>query len=326
MSDIDDIFDDKKLKQSIRKVKVKSTLKIIVIASIVIIVGGLLNIFIGLNLSKKQYEKNDAYVKLSIPNGYISESNDIIGFLGGTGTYKIAKNMGGKPVILEDKNSSFGLIPPINYSRLAGGSYHIASQWPVSFWENGYKKLLFFHPQLQYKEYKNDLADIEKIPDGKIIEMAISFDKPYKVTDLSIIQNKLEPANVTWMWLNEFTDKKMQEYQYEIDNYDAKANGVSESETIGLSVPTAHNDFTYNPYTQGYDEIVDTLNKSSLPEHKALYDKIISNGKTKIEDAEILGVIVHGTKSELKQLIDTPLIKASSIGVIVDPLYIGEKR
>lgn len=326
MSDIDDIFDDKKLKQSIRKAKVKSILKIIGVVLIIFIIVSLLNILICLNLSKKQYEKNDAYVKLSIPNGYISESNTIIGFLGGTGTYKIAKNMNGKPVILEDKNSSFGILPPINYSVLNGGGYHIASQWPVSFWENGYKKMLFFHPELQYKEYKNDLADIEKIPDGKLIEMAISFDKPYKVTDLSIIQNKLKPVNVTWMWLNEFTDKKMQEYQYEIDNYDAKANGVSESDTIGLSLPMAHNGFTYNPYTQGYDEIVDTLNKSSLPEHKALYDKIISNGKTKIEDAEILGVIVHGTKSELKQLIDNPLIKASSIGVIVDPLYIGEKR
>lgn len=325
MSDIDDIFDDKKLKQSVRKAKAKSTLKIILIVIIIIVVGGLLNILIGINYSRKVYEKNDAYVRLSVPNGYISESNDIIGFLGGTGSYKIAKKMRGKPVILEDRNSSFGIVPPINYSVSNGGGYHIGSEWPVSFWENGYKKMIFFHPKLQYKEYKNDLANIEKIPDGKLIEMAISFDKPYKVTDLSIIQNKLEPSNVAWMWLNEFTDKKMQEYQYEIDNYDGKANGISENETIGLSLPRENNGFTYNPYTQGYDEIVDALNKSSLPEHKALYEKIMANGKTKIEDAEILGVIVHGTKSELKQLIGNPLIKATSIGVIVDPLYLDDR-
>ncbi|GEM_PF-1379347 len=320
MSDIEDMFDDKKLKKSVRKARVKSTIKIIIIATIVFVVGSFLNTFISLKYSAKMYEMNEAYVSMSVPNGYISESNDIIGFLGGNGTYKIAKKVDGKPVILEDRTSLFGLVPQMNYTRFTGAGYHIAGEWPVEFWENGYKKLRLFHPELQYKEYQNDLAEIEKIPDGKVIEMAISFDKPYKVTDLYTIQNKLKPASITWMWLNEFTEEKMKEYQYEIENYDAKANGVAENDAIGLSAPDGK-EFNYNPYEEKYDELLKKLGKSYMPEHKTLYKEIIARGKTSIEDAEILGVIVNGTKEELKELVGNPMIKATSIGVVVDPVY-----
>ena len=47
----------------------------------------------------------------------------------------------------------------------------------------------------------------------------------------------------------------------------------------------------------------------------------MARGKTKMEDAEVLGVIVQGTKEELKQLVENPMVKATSIGVVVDPLY-----
>ncbi|GAA0817162.1 hypothetical protein [Clostridium tertium] len=43
--------------------------------------------------------------------------------------------------------------------------------------------------------------------------------------------------------------------------------------------------------------------------------------KTSFEDAKILGVVVHGTKEELIELINNPLIKATSFGVITDPIY-----
>lgn len=41
----------------------------------------------------------------------------------------------------------------------------------------------------------------------------------------------------------------------------------------------------------------------------------------KINDAKILEVVVYGTKEELIELINNPLIKATSFGVITDPIY-----
>lgn len=320
MKDIDSLFDDKKLKKSVKKAKIKSTLRIVLIALIVFICGSILNIIISLKLSEKKYEMDEAYIKLTVPNGYISESNDIIGFLGGSGSYKIAKKIAGTSVILEDRLSLFGVIAPINYYRSSGNGYHTAGDWPVNLWENGYKKLRFFHPNLQYKEYQNDLANIDKIPDGKIIEMAISFDKPYKINDLYTIESELKPANITWVWLNEFTEEKIKEYQYEIENYDAKATGIYAEDTIGISLYNSH-DLTTSSYVEYYDEILENLEKSYSTEHNKLYEEIKSKGKTSSSDAEILGVVLQGTKEDFKNLIENPIIKASSFGVIIDPIY-----
>lgn len=320
MKDINNMFDDKKLKESVRRAKVKSTIKTISISIVVFVAGSFINTAIGIKYSTRSYEANEACVSVSVPGGYISESTDFIGFLGGNGSYKITKKIGDKPVILEDRVSFFGLIPQITFSRGTGAGYHIAGQWPVSIWENGYKKMRFFHPNIKYGEYQNELAAIDKIPEEKIIEMAISFDKPYKMAELFTIQNKLKPARISWVWLNEFTEEKMKQYESEVANYDSKANGVKEDEAIGISIPNK-GELGANPYDEYYDVLVENLGKSYMPEHKKLYDEIMARGKTKIADAEVLGVIVQGTKEELKQLAENPMVKATSIGVVVDPLY-----
>lgn len=320
MKDIEDMFDEKKLKKSVKKAKIKSAIRIAIIAIGVFVIGGLLNIIISLKLSAINFERMETNVKLSMPNGYISYSNDIVGFLGGSGRYKISKEIGGKSVVLSDRDVLFGLIPPMNYFRSRSGAYHNAGEWPVSLWESGYKRLRFFHPELEYKKYQNDLENIDDITDGKVIEMAISFDKPYKVDDIYSITSTLEPADIKWIWLNEFTEEFIDEYKYAIDNYDAEANGINEGEAIGISVRDIST-FSKTSYDSYYDELIDNLKKSGSSDYKKLYDEIMERGKTSVDDAEILGVVVQGTKEELKELIGKPIIKATSFGVVVDPLY-----
>lgn len=38
----------------------------------------------------------------------------------------------------------------------------------------------------------------------------------------------------------------------------------------------------------------------------------------KLEDVEILGVVVYGTKDELKEILENPSIKASSLGGVIE--------
>lgn len=325
--DIESIFNNEKLSNNIRKAKLKTTIKTIIISSIVFIVvfvvGNILNAHISLKYSEKAYESNESNVKLSIPNGYISQSNDTIGFLGGKGTYKIAKTVGGKPVTLADRESTFGIIQTLNYNRFSGGGTGNSNNgWPISLWDNGYKKMRFFHPELQYKEYQNDLDNIKNIPDEKVIEMAISFDKPYKIDDMFMIGQKLETANITWLWLDEFTEENKEQFKFEIDTFDPKSAGIEEYITVGFNYYGYNNQgILKQDYNELYDELVDRLNKSPMIDHKTLYNEIMEKGKTKAEDAKILGVVVQGTKEDLQNLVGNSMIKASTFGVIVDELY-----
>lgn len=324
MKDIDNFLDEKKLKRSIRRAKINLTIKIICISALVFILGSAINNKLSLKYSNMSYEKEEAVVKLTIPNGYISESSDFMGLLGGTSFKKISKNIGGKNVIINDSITKFkinGELAINTYGRANGGGYSNSdNEWPVSTNKYGYKKLRFFHPELDYKEYQNDLDNIDKIPDGKIVELAISFDRAYSIYELNMIQNKLKNVEIKWLWLDEFTNKKMKEYKYEIDNYESKAAGIEEGDVIGIEC--------YNPkyfnkedYNEKYDELISLLDKSPYINHKELYDEIMERGITSAEDAEILGVVVHGTKEELKEIVGLPIIKASSFGIITDPIY-----
>ncbi|MDU5111951.1 MAG: anti sigma factor C-terminal domain-containing protein [Clostridium sp.] len=324
MKDIDNFLDEKKLKKSIRRAKIKLTIKIIVISVIVFIMGSLLNNKLSLKYSELSYEKREAIVKLTIPNGYISESNDLLGLLGGTSFQKISKSIAGRKIIIDDSIVKFGINGNERFSRfdrvVGSGTGNYNSDWPVNTNGYGYKKLRFFHPELQYKDYQNDLDYIDKIPDGKILEVAISFDRPYKISDLYMIQNKLSNNDITWLWLDEFTKIKIDEFKYAIENYDSKSAGIEEIETIGIECYDSKT-FNRNDYNEKYDELIEFLDKSPYMTHKELYDEIMERGMTSADDAEILGVVVHGTKEELKEIVGLPIIKASSFGIITEPVY-----
>ena len=58
--------------------------------------------------SQKAFKQWDSYVRLSTPNGYISETVDSTGILGGQSNYKISKDMKIKAVVIEQKQYQFG--------------------------------------------------------------------------------------------------------------------------------------------------------------------------------------------------------------------------
>jgi len=298
---------------AIKKGKKRSTRRTVLI-SLAVAVTTFIIIFIAnaailLKLSNEMFSYNQSWVNLTVPNGYISKSADSLSFLVGRGDYAVTRDVGGKPVVLENRVSLFGLIPPLFISRSRGGGQS-AGEWPSNYWENGYTKMIFFYPEIPYKEYKNDLSELDKISNDKLIEIGISFDKPYKVAEIPTIMPNVKKS---WYWVDAFRKDDLDRYKKQAREWDGKATFISEYNALGVSVMEYHGDFNGNYYN-----LRESLKISKDTKFNEIYNQLVTKGYTDSTNVPILGAIVYGTKDELKSLIGNPHIKASSFGVVVD--------
>lgn len=54
---------------------------------------------------------------------------------------------------------------------------------------------------------------------------------------------------------------------------------------------------------------------SISPDHQQAFNRMKD---IKLEDVEILGAVVYGTKKEIVEILKEPMIKASSIGGVIE--------
>ncbi|WP_240186186.1 sigma factor regulator N-terminal domain-containing protein [Lysinibacillus fusiformis] len=179
------LFDEKKIKKAIRRGKMKTFIITIFVSLVVFVILNIANLAISSHFSQKAFKQWDAYVRLSTPNGYISETVDSRGLLGGISNYEISKDFKIKSVTIEQKQYSFGLIPSVLISRSSGGNVGITGEdWQFSYKENGWREMLFFHPNVPYKQYKDDEQLISSMQGDKVYEVALSFGQSYKPYEL----------------------------------------------------------------------------------------------------------------------------------------------
>lgn len=229
----EDIFDEEKIKKAIKKGKIKTIITIVFISIIVFIVLNFINYAAYLYYSQSAFKKWDAYVRLSTPNGYISETVDTVGFLGGEGRYKVSKDMKIKSLVIEQKKYEFGIMPSYSISRGAGGSIGVTGEdWQFGYKENGWREMMFFHPNIAYKKYKDDEELINDMAGDKIYEVAVSFDKPYKQTELPLV---ILPEQ-TWFWINTYSDSQFESIEQEAEEYDWSSTFIGERDALGFSM------------------------------------------------------------------------------------------
>ena len=329
MSKFDDDFENSynndSLEKTVKKAKRKSFIRNTFIVIITLVVCIFINSIYNITSINKLDESLDEEVESSVPTGYISKANYTAGILGGKVEYNISKNIGGRVVTLENKTKTFGINPPMVGLTKAYQDFVNDDSWGVNLWDNGYRKMLFFHPKIKYKKYKNDLANMEDMDDEKIIEMAISLDKAYKIDEIVDIAFDLRNLSTKWIWLDTFNKQEMNEYKQEVNEYDPKSCGINESEVKGLNYGYSYNNGNIyqgiNYFNGIYNNWMDSLKESRNKDSNKLYDYLSSEGKKSSKNIEILGFIVEGSKEELELLLDKSYIKGATFGIAVDPLY-----
>ncbi|MGN7410907.1 anti sigma factor C-terminal domain-containing protein [Sporosarcina sp. SAFN-010] len=306
----EDIFDEKKIKKAIKKGKRKTILTIVFVSVIVFVSLNIVNFATYAYFSQKAFKQWDAYVRLSTPNGYISETVDTRGLLGGESQYKVSKDMKIKSLVFEQNQYKFGVIPSTSISRGAGGSIGITGEdWQITYKENGWRNLMFFHPNVTYQRYKHDEDLINQMGGDRIYEVALSFDKPYKQSELPLYEL---PA-MTWFWVNTYSGSQLETFQQESKENDWSSTFIRENEALGFSTNSPVSSTIKLDHE--YKSFLNLLKTSVSQEHRKAYDtmKNINSG-----DLEILGIVIYGTKDELAAIIKNPIIKASSLGGVID--------
>jgi len=318
---MDFLLDDEKVKRAYKKSKKISTIRIIIIVVLLIIPLYIVNVMLVSKMGTRYYTQVEKVLEVTNPNAYISKENDIIGFLGASGEYTVSKRIGSwKSVDIYDKNSSYGLgfINGLNRTMSSSSGGQKAGEWPVNFDSSGNLTMSAFHPDIEYKEYRNDLALLNKVSSDSLLEMTLSFDKKYKVNEISEI---LPKSQISELLIDGYTSEQMEKYKKEASQNDGKATFISEFEFIGVKGTSDSNYNSLNQISGNYDEFLNNLQFNFKDYYyknrfRGIYSVLKNKDQLESNKLDVIGVVVYGSPEELQQLKSNPHIKASSVGII----------
>ena len=171
----------------------------------------------------------------------------------------------------------------------------------------GHRVMNFFHPSFEYPKYSNDLSKLDNVNDGKLIELALSFDQSYSYEEVV----SMLPKDVTlqWNWVNTFSSE-------EVEGLKTTGSEIFQEHNVaGFPSISKAGELMANP-VNSFMETLD-LARSKGGSYKEEFEHIYNVLKDD-QDIKIIGVVVVGDKQQLKSLINQNYIKASSFGAIID--------
>ncbi|MFD2444169.1 anti sigma factor C-terminal domain-containing protein [Bacillus sp. CGMCC 1.16607] len=172
---------------------------------------------------------------------------------------------------------------------------------------DGNRVLDFYHPFNEYHSLANDFQLLDKISDDKILEIAVSFTKSISIDE---VKNIFKDDRLAWLWVNTETKEEVQRKQKE--QYGDFDYVVSGEQAIGFQKDAEGN----------FINALKFLSEKESSQYEI--SKVINNITNKnseelsVDNLEINGVVLTGSPSELKEYIDIPIIRASTLGVITE--------
>ncbi|MED3395428.1 anti sigma factor C-terminal domain-containing protein [Bacillus wiedmannii] len=320
--DFDFDIDSSKVSTMLNKAKRRQLLKIIVI-SIVLFIVLFFGFIIGISqLNNRAYLAMDRDVnmirQITRPNterGVAITSN---GLFKSTVEYKTYKVIEGKPVKWEDEVyeykvwNTFRQLSNVNPLAIANnvvmGNERINKASELYNNQTLEREMQFYLPFASYNSYIND---IEKIKDEKkVAELAISFEKPYKVSELKDMLP--EGVHPVWYWVDTYYDKN----SYHIDDMTESAYNV-----YGFKAKQGDIEFGNGTEKDFLVAIQNGLEQKGkfYEEYKRIYDYLKGKkAKPSEQDVKVIGVVVTGTAADLQKLNGQNYVKAAVLGATAE--------
>lgn len=322
---VDKLFDeakDDRMGKILRKNKILSYLKIILISAVVTVAVLFAAYFavdslsFDYSLSKQIIEENklsNCY-KIRYPNRYIGEFYRYNGLFKGELEYTTYKNLDGRILYAGTEKTVFGLFNSrggISWSgmvaqQLEDDSTNVELKDRQSS-VYGLRYMTFYYPYIEYRSGINDMEMLNQISNYKIVEIGISFDKRYSLNDAETLIPK---DLVTFYWVD---DKNSNEK----GNLKEQKWACGENDIHGIKLLNKWGETVEEP---GEDFIrALTQLKSADNFYKDIYIKIAGNdGNLDESDIYIQGAVLVGNPDSIAQLKDEPFIKYATLGSVVD--------
>ena len=324
---LEDVFPDdlnkvdlKKTVRRARRISVFRNVMISVVVSIAVIGGGL---FLNNELLAHTERNLRAAAFLDAethqPDVFLGNSHTTYGLFGGQEQYQLFKVINGVPISWGTETYSFNVLG--QYS-LMGGDYSPAPQLQrpngtrVYNYQTQQRLMEFYYPGVTYPHYFNDLSQLNEIPSGDSVEMAISFEKSYTFNQVTAML----PTGVhtAWYWVDTYDNNTVQAMKqspdtalmpYQVYGFGNQANpGDSVSRTPQFFIQLLQAGLK--------------LKGVARDQYQQIFN-VLSHGQGSITpaDVKIIGVVVTGTPHDLEALQGQKFVKASVLGAIANPYH-----
>lgn len=300
----------------VKKAKRNSIIRIVLVSFSISVLVILLTYFLGNYMMNEtiSMQTNDDASWHSIEGANIKQQGTSFNhsLFSATSKSEFVKNLDGIPV---------PWIPEEKVYSLFGKSTLVTSEGPSKLQQvnnkrtpsyfNGERAIEFIPPRVKGPLF-DDRNILDHIDDNKIVEMAFSFDRGYKIEDVQKIFNK----NLSWYWVDTFDQSDIKTYN-ELNKSKETRLTVSGEEAIGFSSSKQ-----VNSEAKIFINTLNSLKNTGTHKHAAnnIIKKITRNQSENLspENLKIIGVVVTGTPSEIKKYNSLSLIRTASLGVTVD--------
>jgi len=324
---VDKLFNELKngkMEKILRKNKILSYLKIILIS----VISAVVVLFVAyvtvdsLNFkycqSKQMIEEDilsNCY-KIGYPNRYIGEDYRYNNLFNGEIEITTYKNLDGKILYAGAEKRVFGIFRSRSGLFVEGMvSQQLADNGISSISTDlknrqssvyGLRYMTFYYPYVEYKNGINDMQLLSQIPNDKIVEIGLSFDKKYSLNDARMFI----PENLgTFYWVD---DKSSNEKE----SLKERRWACGENDIHGIKLLDEFGQIIKEPEKNFIRALTSLKN---IEFYKDIYKNIAgSDGSIDESDIYVQGAVLVGSPDNIAQLKDKPFIKYATLGSVVD--------
>lgn len=294
--------------KTVKKAKRKSLIKTTIVSVIVMIVFAVGFKLLNDWLIQKKIESwhQEERFLFQEPNTRISGTSYSYDFFKATAKSDVVKEVGGRIVpwdTIETDIYAFKEPRIVKLPSMSGGTYNEKEKrWDIIHFGNGERLVAFYHPKVNHKKLPNDLTLLNELREDQLVELGISFDRAYTPKE---VERFFEKEHVNWLWIDTANEEMIQDANQSISEYGDNFFRYG-------SHPSTLNEFYFDlkqwKKIDPQDEKIATL----------LNEVTNEQGEPNIEKLRIIGAIISGQPSELRQYENKPFIRAVTLGATID--------